>query len=694
MSTLYETRGAQALIRLDHPPVNGLGAALRADLLRSLDRALADAQVTAIVVTGSERAFSGGADVKEFNTPNALREPRLPALIAAFEASPKPVIAAIAGVCMGGGLELALGAHYRVAKADAQIALPEVKLGLLPGAGGTQRLPRAVGLETALNMIASGATMPAAKLQGTALFDEVVDGDPVAAALALAAKVVADKLPRKRLRDAKVSDAQAEAFLQFARNTVGAASKHFPAPLRCVEAVGWSVSKPFDEALRLEREAFLALMATPQSRALRHIFAAERAAAKIDGVPEQTPLRPIAKVGIIGAGTMGGGIAMNFANAGIAVALLETKQEALDKGVATIRRNYDNSAKKGRLSEAQVAERMALIAPTLGYDAMRDADLVIEAVFEDIAVKQQVFKTLDEVCKPGAIVASNTSALNLNTIAGFTKRPRDVIGLHFFSPANVMRLLEIVRGEQTAPDVLATCMAIAKKIKKIGVVSGVCDGFIGNRMLARYGAAANGLLLQGALPQQVDKALEAFGFAMGPFRVGDLAGLDIGWAGRKRRAAENPAAAQRVVADAICEQGRFGQKTGAGWYRYEPGARDPIPDPLVTAIIESFRNERGIAARHVGDDEVVERCVFALVNEGARILEEKIAARASDIDLVYLNGYGFPQHRGGPMLHADIVGLPNVVRALQRFAAEPGAEAWWQPAPLLRQLADDGKTFN
>jgi len=694
MSTHYETRGAQALIRLDHPPVNGLGAALRADLLRSLDRALADAQVTAIVVTGSERAFSGGADVKEFNTPNALREPRLPALIAAFEASPKPVIAAIAGVCMGGGLELALGAHYRVAKADAQIALPEVKLGLLPGAGGTQRLPRAVGLETALNMIASGATMPAAKLKGTALFDEVVDGDPVAAALALAAKVVADKLPRKRLRDAKVSDAQAETFLQFARNTVGAASRHFPAPLRCVEAVGWSVSKPFDEALRLEREAFLALMATPQSRALRHIFAAERAASKIDGVPEGTPLRPIAKVGIIGAGTMGGGIAMNFANAGIAVALLETRQEALDKGVATIRRNYDNSAKKGRLSEAQVAERMALIAPTLGYDAMRDADLVIEAVFEDIAVKQQVFKTLDEVCKPGAILASNTSALNLNTIAGFTKRPRDVIGLHFFSPANVMRLLEIVRGEQTAPDVLATCMAIAKKIKKIGVVSGVCDGFIGNRMLARYGAAANGLLLQGALPQQVDKALEAFGFAMGPFRVGDLAGLDIGWAGRKRRAAENPAAAQRVVADALCEQGRFGQKTGAGWYRYEPGARDPIPDPLVTAIIESFRNERGIAARHVGDDEVVERCVFALVNEGARILDEKIAARASDIDLVYLNGYGFPQHRGGPMLHADIVGLPNVVRALQRFAAEPGAKAWWQPAPLLRQLADDGRTFN
>jgi 3-hydroxyacyl-CoA dehydrogenase len=693
-STSYETRGANALIRLDYPPVNGLGAALRQGLMQALDRALADAAVKAIVVTGSERAFSGGADVKEFGTPNSAREPRLPALIAAFELSPKPVVAAISGVCMGGGLELALGAHYRVAKADAQIALPEVKLGLLPGAGGTQRLPRAIGLEAALNMIVSGATVPAAKLKGTALFDDVVDGDPVAAALALADKVVAQALPLKRVRDLKVKDPQAEAFLQFARNTVGATSKNFPAPLKCVEAVALSVSKPIDEALRLERESFMALMNTPESRALRHIFGAERAASKIADVPDDTPLRPIKKVGIIGAGTMGGGIAMSFANAGIAVALLEMKQEALDKGLATIKKNYDNTAKKGRITEAQVAERMALIQPTLGYDAMKDADLVIEAVFENIDVKQQVFKTLDEVCKPGAILASNTSALNLNTIAGFTKRPQDVIGLHFFSPANVMRLLEIVRGDKTAPDVLATCMAMAKKIKKIGVVSGVCDGFIGNRMLAKYGAAANGLLMAGALPQQVDKALEKFGFAMGPFRVGDLAGLDIGWAGRKRRAAENPAAYQRVVADAICEQGRFGQKTGAGWYRFEPGARDPIPDPVVTGIVEAFRKERGISARKVSDDEVVERCVFALVNEGARILEEKIAARASDIDVVYLNGYGFPQHRGGPMLHADIVGLPNVARTLRRFAAEPGAEAWWQPAPLLQQLADGGKSFN
>ena len=693
-STQYEVRGANALIRLDYPPINGLGAALRHGLMQALDRAQADVGVKAIIVTGSERAFSGGADVKEFGTPNSAREPRLPALIAAFENSPKPVVAAIAGVCMGGGLELALGAHYRVAKSDAQIALPEVKLGLLPGAGGTQRLPRVIGLEAALNMIVSGATVPAAKLKGTALFDDVVDGDPVAAAFALADKVVADKLPLKRVRDLKVKDPQAEAFLQFARNTVSATSKNFPAPLKCVEAVAMSVSKPIDEALRLERESFMALMNTPESRALRHIFAAERAATKIADVPEDTPLRPIQKVGIIGAGTMGGGIAMNFANAGIAVVILEMKQEALDKGLGTIRKNYDNTAKKGRITEAQVSERMALITPTLGYDAMRDVDLVVEAVFENMDVKQQVFKALDEVCKPGAILASNTSALNLNTIAGFTKRPQDVIGLHFFSPANVMRLLEIVRGDKTANDVLATCMAMTKKIKKIGVVSGVCDGFIGNRMLAKYGAAANGLLMQGALPQQVDKALEKFGFAMGPFRVGDLAGLDIGWAGRKRRAAENPSAYQRVVADAICEQGRYGQKTGAGWYRYDAGAREPIPDPLVADIIEQFRKERGINPRKISDDEVVERCVFALVNEGARILDEKIAARASDIDVVYLNGYGFPQHRGGPMLHADIVGLPNVVRSLKRFAAEPGAEAWWQPAPLLQRLADDGKSFN
>jgi 3-hydroxyacyl-CoA dehydrogenase len=595
---------------------------------------------------------------------------------------------------MGGGLELAMGAHYRVAKADAQIALPEVKLGLLPGAGGTQRLPRAVGLEAALNMIVSGAVVPAAKLKGTSLLDEVTEGDPVAAAVALAEKVVAENLPLKRLRDVKIKDPQAEAFLQFARNNVAAMAGPYPAPMRCVEAVAAAVNKPFDEGLRAEREAFVTLMATPESRALRHVFTAERAAAKVD-LPAGTPLREIHKVGVIGAGTMGGGITMNFLNAGIPVVLLEMKQEALDKGVATIRKNYENSAKKGKLTAEQVEQRMALIAPAVDdYTRFADVDLVIEAVFENMDVKEQVFRKLDEVCKPGAILASNTSYLNIDRIAEFTKRPADVLGLHFFSPANVMRLLEVVRGAKTAPDVLATSMQLAKKIKKVAVVSGVCDGFIGNRMLARYGAAAQGLINAGALPQQIDGALQKFGLAMGPFRMGDLAGLDIGWATRKRKAAEANVPMKPIVADKLCEAGRFGQKTGAGWYRYEAGKREPIPDAVTEQLINDYRAANGITPRKVSDEEVVERCIYALVNEGARILAEGIAARASDIDLVYLNGYGFPAHRGGPMLYADTVGLPNVVRALRRFAAEPGADPSWQPAPLLLQLAEEGKSFN
>jgi 3-hydroxyacyl-CoA dehydrogenase len=693
-STRYDVRGRTAIITLDNPPINGLGAALRAGFMDSLDRGLADNDVKAVVVTGSDRAFSGGADVKEFGTANASREPRLPVLIAAMENSPKPVVVAIAGVCMGGGLELAMGAHYRVAKADAQIALPEVKLGLLPGAGGTQRLPRAVGLEAALNMIVSGAVVPAAKLKGTSLLDEVTEGDPVAAAVALAEKVVAENLPLKRLRDVQIKDPQAEAFLQFARNNVGAMAGPYPAPMRCVEAVAAALSKPFDEGLRAERDAFVTLMATPESRALRHVFTAERAAAKVD-LPAGTPLREIRKVGVIGAGTMGGGITMNFLNAGIPVVLLEMKQEALDKGVATIRKNYENSAKKGKLTAEQVEQRMALIAPAVDdYTRFADVDLVIEAVFENMDVKEQVFRKLDEVCKPGAILASNTSYLNIDRIAEFTKRPADVLGLHFFSPANVMRLLEVVRGAKTAPDVLATSMQLAKKIKKVAVVSGVCDGFIGNRMLARYGAAAQGLINAGALPQQIDGALQKFGLAMGPFRMGDLAGLDIGWATRKRKAAEANVPMKPIVADKLCEAGRFGQKTGAGWYRYEAGKREPIPDAVTEQLINDYRAANGITPRKVSDEEVVERCIYALVNEGARILAEGIAARASDIDLVYLNGYGFPAHRGGPMLYADTVGLPNVVRALRRFAAEPGADPSWQPAPLLLQLAEEGKSFN
>ena len=688
--------GEIAVIAMNKPPINGLGTELRSGIVDAVDTANANPAVRAIVLTGTSRAFSGGADVTEFGTPKAAREPNLRVVIGVVENSAKPVIAAIAGQCLGGGFELALGAHFRVALADASLGLPEVKLGLLPGAGGTQRLPRLIGLESALNMIVSGTPVPAAKFEGTPLIDRIVDanGDVVAGATAFAREVLAQGRPAKRVRDLKVKHPNAAAFLQFARNTVAATAKNFPAPLKCVDAVAASVTKSFDEGAQLEREAFVALMNTPESRALRHVFAAERAASKLPDVPEGTPLRTIASVGVIGAGTMGGGITMNFLNAGIPVTLLEMKQEALDKGLAAIRKNYDNSMKKGKLKPEQVEQRMALVTPTLSYDAFRDVDLVIEAVFENMDVKATVFRTLDEVCKPGAILASNTSYLNLDAIAAFTKRPQDVIGLHFFSPANVMRLLEVVRGAKTAPDVLATSMALAKKIKKIAVVSGVCDGFIGNRMLARYGAAANGLINAGASPQQIDAALQKFGLAMGPFRMGDLAGLDIGWATRKRRAAEAGVAMTATVADLLCEAGRFGQKTGAGWYRYEAGKREPIADPVVEQMIADYRSAHAIVARKVGDDEVVERCIYALVNEGARILGEGIAARASDIDIVYLNGYGFPLHRGGPMLYADVVGLPNVVRALRRFAAEPGADASWQPAPLLVTLADEGRTFN
>jgi 3-hydroxyacyl-CoA dehydrogenase len=695
-STQYDVRGSVAVVTLNNPPVNGLGYALRVGIVESLDRALADPKVNAVVLIGSDRAFSGGADVKEFGTANAGKSPNLLDVIKAVENSPKPVVAAIGGMALGGGLELAMGAHFRVAKPDAQLGLPEVKLGLLPGAGGTQRLPRLIGLQAALNIIVSGAPTPAKKFEGSPLIDAIIEGDLLAGALKFAEKAVADKLPLKRARDLKVKPVapSTEGFLQFARNSVGATAKNFPAPLKCVEALAAATTLPFDQGMKFEREQFVALMNTPESRALRHIFNAERAAAKIPDVPDDTPLREIKRVGVIGAGTMGGGISMNFLNAGIPVVLLEMKQEALDRGLATIRKNYENSAAKGKLTTAQVEQRMGLVTPTLSYDGLKDVDLVIEAVFENMDVKEQVFKTLDEVCKPGAILASNTSYLDVDKIAAFTSRPQDVIGLHFFSPANVMRLLEIVRAAKTAPDVLATSMALAKKIKKVAVISGVCDGFIGNRMLARYGAAAQGLINAGALPQQIDGALQKFGMAMGPFRMGDLAGLDIGWATRKRKAAEAGVALAPSVADKLCEAGRFGQKTGAGWYRYDAGKRDPMPDAVTEQLINEYRAAHGITARKISDEEVVERAIYALVNEGARILEERIAARASDIDLVYLNGYGFPAHRGGPMLHADVVGLPNVVRALRRFAAEPGADASWQPAPLLVKLAEEGKTFN
>jgi 3-hydroxyacyl-CoA dehydrogenase len=694
-AAVFELHGQTAVITMNNPPVNGLGLDLRREIVEGLARAEADAKVRAVVLIGSPRAFSGGADIREFGTPKSTAEPNLNTVVRVVEGAAKPLIAAIGGACMGGGLELAMACHYRVAVKGAQIALPEVKLGLMPGAGGTQRLPRLIGAEAALNMIVSGETVPSEALAGTALFDEIVDGDLLAGALAFAGKVVAESRPLKRARDLKVRLPNAEGFFQFARNTVGAVAKNFPAPLKCVDAVAASVTLPFDEGVRLERELFLQLMQSPESRALRHAFFAERAAAKIPDVPEDTPLRKVAKVAVVGAGTMGSGIAANFLAAGIPVSLLEVKKEALDKGRAVIRGIYEASAKKGRLRPQQVEERMGLLKPTQSYDDLKDADLVVEAVFEDIAVKESVFRKLDETVRPGAILASNTSTLDLNRIASFTKRPGDVIGTHFFSPANVMKLLEVVRGEKTARDVLATVMALAKKIRKTAVVSGVCDGFIGNRMVEQYLRQALFLLEEGATPRQVDRALEKWGMAMGPFRMSDLAGNDIGWAIRKRRYRERPDMKYSRIADRLCEQGRFGQKTGLGWYRYEAGRRDAIPDPQVEKMITDYSAEIGVQRRKVGDEEIVQRLIFALVNEGAAILEEGIAQRASDIDMVYLTGYGFPVYRGGPMYYADETGLYNVVATMKRLAANPhGDPAFWKPAALLDRLANEGKRFN
>jgi len=689
----YSTRGAVAVITLENPPVNGLGHELRSGLVAALDRANADPAVKAVVIAGAGKVFSGGADIKEFNSPKALAEPNLHGVIEAAERSEKPVVAAIHGVAMGGGLELALGCHYRVAAAGAHVALPEVKLGLLPGAGGTQRLPRTVGLETAVQMIVSGEQVPVEKLRGTALFDEIVEGDLVEGAVAFAARV-ADRRPLPLVRDRAVGHPNPEAFLQFSKNTVAAVAKGFPAPVKCIEAVAASTTKPFAEGLAFERELFVQLVQTSESKALRHAFFAERAASKIPDVPEDTPTRPVRSAAIIGAGTMGGGIAMCFANAGIPVTVLEMKQEALDKGTATIRRNYEASAKKGKLTAAQVEERMGLVRPTLDYADLGQADLVIEAVFEDMEVKEKVFRELDRVMKEGAILATNTSTLDVNRIAGFTRRPEDVVGTHFFSPANVMKLLEIVRGEKTAKDVLATVMGLSKKLKKTGVVSGVCDGFIGNRMVEQYLRQCLFLVEEGALPQEVDRALEKWGMAMGPFRMSDLAGNDVGWYIRKRRYVEKPDVKYSRIADRICEQGRFGQKTGAGWYRYEAGKRDALPDPVVDEIIAAYRKEQGVTPRKIPAEEIVERTVFSLVNEGAKIVEEGIALRASDVDMVYLTGYGFPLFRGGPMHYADTVGLHGVVRAMGRFASNPhGDPSFWEPAPLLARLAAAGKTF-
>jgi len=703
MTAEYKVHGDVAVITLMNPPVNGLGLSTRIGITDGLEKANNDAAVKAIVITGGGKAFSGGADIREFGSPKAIQEPNLLSVIRACENSAKPVVAAIHSVAMGGGLELALGCHYRIAAPGTSVALPEVKLGLIPGAGGTQRLPRVIGVEAALNMIVSGEAIKSemlAMLPGQKLFDAMAQSaDSLAEeALALARKVAAqhaDGSPLPLVRNLPCKHVQGDAYFQFARNMVKGMAKNLPAPGKCVDAVEAATKKKFEDGMVLEREIFMNLMMTPECRALRHIFMADRAASKIPDVPEDTPKREIKSIAVIGAGTMGGGISMNFLNAGIPVKILEMKQDALDRGVATIRKNYEAQVKKGKLKQEKYDERMALLSTTLSYDDIGQADLVIEAVFEEMGVKETVFKKLDEVMKPGAILASNTSTLDVNKIASFTKRPQDVIGMHFFSPANVMKLLEVVRGAQTGKDVLATVMAIGKKIKKTSVVSGVCDGFIGNRMIEQYGRQGGFLLEEGCTPQQVDKAIEKFGFAMGPFRMGDLAGNDIGWAIRKRRYQEKPNMKYSKTADLLCEMGRYGQKTGAGWYDYQAGKRDAIPNKEVEAMIVKHRADMGITARKISDEEIVQRLVFSLVNEAAHILEEGIASKASDIDMVYITGYGFPIYRGGPMLYADQIGLFNVVQAMNRFATNPLDDAeFWTPAPLLAKLVAEGKTFN
>jgi 3-hydroxyacyl-CoA dehydrogenase len=699
MTARYEIRDGVAIVSLDSPPVNGLDLATRTGIVEGVDRAQKDPAVTAIVITGAGRSFSAGADIREFNTPKATQAPTLWTLLDVIESSTKPVVAAIHSLALGGALELALAAHYRVVARGAQVGLPEVKIGVLPGAGGTQRLPRAVGLEIALNMIVSGAVVKAEDLAGTRLFDRILDGDLLTGAIAFARDVAARPGPHPKVRDWKIEHPNAEGFIGFARTAVAAASKNFPAPLKCVDAIEAAVKKSFKEGMQVELEAFLALVQTPESRALRHAFFGERAAGKIPDVGPETQPRTVRSVAVIGAGTMGGGITMNFLNAGIPVTLVEAQREALDRGVETIRKNYGNTVKKGKLTPEELEQRLGLLRPTLSYDDVREADLVIEAVFEDYGVKESVFSKLDAVAKAGAILATNTSTLDLNRIAAFTQRPQDVVGLHFFSPANIMKLLEVVRGAKTGKDVLVTVMGLAAKIGKTAVVAGVCDGFIGNRMIEQYVRQAGFLLDEGALPQQVDRAMEAFGFAMGPFRMGDLAGNDILWAIRKRQYVERPELKYSRANDLLCEQGRFGQKTGAGWYDYKPGDRAAYPSKQVEELILENSRTLKLDRRTIPDEEIVGRLVYSLINEGAKILDEGIAARASDIDIVYLNGYGFPVWRGGPMLYADMVGPYNVLRAIRGYAARAASDYGyqgqaWEPASLLVRLAETGGMFN
>ena len=694
-SVAFERHDDVALLRLTNPPVNGLSFAMRAALGARVAEALADDAVEALVIAGADRMFCGGADIREFSAPPPPGAASLPALLDEIEASPKPVVAAIHGVAAGGGMEVALACHVRLAAPGTRLGLPEVTLGILPGAGGTQRMPRLIGVEAALEVIVGGKLHPVEKAVALGFVDECVEGDLLATAIARARQLAADRTPLRRASELEehleAARGRPEIFDDF-RKKMAKRARGFDAPYACVDCVEKALSMPYAEALKNERAVFNRLRESDQSAAQRHAFFAEREVAKIPDVPKDTPALPIATAGVVGCGTMGGGIAMSIANAGLPVTVLESSQEALDRGMAIIRKNYAATVAKGRLLQAEMDARLARITPILDDAGLGAADVVIEAVFEELPLKQEVFARLDRACKPEAILATNTSTLDVNVIAAATSRPEQVIGTHFFSPANVMKLMENVRGARTSPQTISTVMKLSKVLGKVGVLVGVCDGFVGNRMLYAYRRQADFLLEEGALPAQIDKVIYDFGLPMGPYQMADLAGLDVSWRVRKAQAPTRPAHLRySPIADRVCELGRYGQKTGAGWYRYEEGSRVPIPDPAIHELIAGVSAELGIERRPISAAEIVPRCLYPLVNEGAKILEEGLALRASDIDVIWMHGYGFPRYRGGPMFWADLVGLRTIYDTMSRLHDEHGE--WLEPAPLLKRLAEQGKGF-
>jgi len=686
----YERDGDVGVITVDNPPVNALGHAVRQGIVDALDKGIADDGAKALLIMGGGRTFPAGADIREFGKPP--QEPGLPDVVQTLEDSEKLLVAAVHGTALGGGMEITLGCDYRVALDSAKMGLPEVNLGLLPGAGGTQRLPRLIGAKAAMQAIVEGKPMKAAQLEKMGVVDKVVSGDLKAEAIAYVEQLIADDAPRRKVSELAVEKESENVFSEF-EQSIARKKRGFLAPFHCIKAVQAATELDFTAGMKRERELFTELLNSPESAAQRHVFFAEREVGKVPGISKETPKREIKQVGIIGAGTMGGGIAMNFLSAGIPVRILEMKQEALDKGVALIRKNYEATAKKGRMTSEQVEKCMSLISTTLSYDDLSDVDLVIEAVFENMKVKKQVFGELDRVCKGGAILATNTSTLDVNEIAQSTQRPQDVIGMHFFSPANVMKLLENVRGEAASDEVIATVMDLSKRIGKVGVLVGVCNGFVGNRILHKRQAQAVQLVNEGATPSQVDKVLFDFGLPMGPFAMADLAGLDVGWRIREGLREDDPEnAPERDWMDALAEQERWGQKTGGGVFDYAEGDRTPRPSDTAMAEIEKYRKEKGIETREVSDQEILERCLYVMVNEGAKILEEGIAMRPLDVDIVWIYGYGFPVYRGGLMFWADQVGLDTIHAKVKQFYDESG-EAAWQPSALLEKLAGEGRKF-